>query len=71
MNANDFMILEDCKASWRDSAHKSAIEDAKEAGLDPTSKSEPVRAFIAERAAQHYAELEKIGLENIRDLPPR
>lgn len=65
MDANDF-VMENCRATWREEARKRTADEAKAAGLDPEDSSEAVRRFIESRTAAIYAELERIGLENIR-----
>lgn len=65
MDANDF-VMEECRATWRAEAHARAINEAKDAGLDPDDSSEYVRGFIKSRTDVHYSELEKLGLENLR-----
>jgi hypothetical protein len=58
------MNSEDYKARWREEAHSRATGEAKAAGLQGTEREQ----FVAKRRAEIYAELEKIGRENLKDL---
>ena len=58
----NWMRLEDCKATWREEARTRALLDLKAEGL----KEEEATERFAELYAEHYAELEKIGMDNIK-----
>jgi hypothetical protein len=57
---NDALNLEECRARWREDARARATEEANEAKLQGMERE----AFISKRAAEIYAELERIGKEN-------
>jgi|SRR5580692_11045453 hypothetical protein len=52
---------EDHKVNWHEEARARAVQDADESKLTGSERE----AFIQSREQQHYAELEKIGTENI------
>jgi len=63
MNPDEMeMMLEDCKATWREEARGRAKQDVKNKGLYGKAAEE----FFRERMEFHYAALEKLGMENIR-----
>lgn len=57
----DEINLEECKTTWREHARKQAAQEAKENGL----QGNEAQKFIAEREPELYAELAKLGEENI------
>jgi hypothetical protein len=54
-------ILEDCRASWHEEAYATALKEADERKLQGTERDD----FIKTRKAERYAELEKLGMENL------
>jgi hypothetical protein len=50
-------VMEACRASWREDAHKKAIRDAEFVGLEGTNRE----LYIRERERFHYAALERLG----------
>ena len=53
--------MDECRATSREEAHRRAVEEAKETGLENVERE----IFIRNREADIYAELEKLGKENI------
>ncbi len=54
--------LLDCQSTWRDEAHKTAATEADHKRLQGHARED----FIKEREAERYAELEKLGMDNLR-----
>lgn len=53
--------LDECRATWREEAHRRAVEESKQTGLENVE----LEIFIRNREADLYAELEKLGQENL------
>lgn len=58
MNHEEFLNVESCKATWRESAQAQVANEIKNGQLHPEK--------AAERVKEIYAELERIGLENLK-----
>lgn len=54
-------LMEDCRMSWNEEAQKTAETEADGRGLQGAERDD----FIKTRKAERYAELEKLGLENL------
>ena len=50
-------VIEECRASWREDAHKKAIRDADFVGLKGTNRE----LYIRGRERFHYEALERLG----------
>ncbi len=55
------MISENLKMGWRENAHNHAVAEANQQGLQGAERD----AFLRKREPEIYAELEKIGRENL------
>ena len=57
----DELVVEERMATWRDEAHERAKQDVKDEGL----YGEEAEEFFHERMAYHYAELEKVEIDDV------
>jgi hypothetical protein len=57
----DELTVEECKATWREEARARAVQEAKDQGLHGGE----AEAHVQRGTEEIYAELEKIGLENL------
>ena len=53
--------MDECRATWHEEAHRRAVEESKQTGLENVE----LEIFIRNREADLYAELEKLGQENL------
>jgi hypothetical protein len=56
-------IVADCRATWHEEAHKTAVIEADQKGFQGAKRED----FIKARQAERYAELEKLGMENLEE----
>lgn len=61
MKMDERIVMEDCKLSWRQEARERALRDLRAENLGPEEATERFEELYAE----HYAELERLGLEGI------
>ena len=59
--SDDELKWEDLRMGWRENAHNQAVAEADADGVQGAERE----AFINKREGEIYAELEKIGTENL------